>query len=115
MESPDILNELGLCYVHFFLVNPYYSVLFSDCIHAESAIWKDTGKSNPAFKVLEETASKTLADLNLPKEERHNLILAMWTLVHGMAVIVSMPNVSERLKKEGNVKEKLRRILTAFR
>jgi AcrR family transcriptional regulator len=110
-----ILIELGLCYVLYFLHRPhYFSLMFSKSEHVEAVLRNDSYGLNPAFNVLKQAADPILQHFFVPESKRHHILLAMWALVHGLAVIVCTPEISERLRKDPEGKEFLRKILSAF-
>lgn len=110
-----ILTEMGLCYVLYFLRNPnYFSMLFGNSQHAQAVLWKEESASNPAFAALHKAASPILSHFHIPDEAQHNILLAMWAMVHGLAAIVCVPGIAQRLSIDPNKEKRLRDILTAF-
>lgn len=111
----DILVELGLRYVRFFMDNPnYFSLLFGQSEHTLTVLWQEESGSNPAFDVLKRAADPLLRELQLPDETKYNILLAMWALVHGLAAAVCVPDVSKRMREDPHANQRLRGILTAF-
>lgn len=111
----DILIELGLSYVLFFVENPnYFSLLFAQSRHALAVLWQEEDGENTAFEVLKRAANPILLEFQIPSEARHNILVAMWALVHGLAAAVCVPGVSDRLLADPRADERLRGILMAF-
>jgi AcrR family transcriptional regulator len=111
----SILIDLGMSYILFFLDNPnYYPVLFSQSDYAEAILWNEESHRNPAFTVLKDAAEPILAQVPISDLEKHNLLIAMWALVHGLAAIICVPGVAERFKEDPDAHLRLRKILSAF-
>lgn len=110
-----ILTDMGERYVLFFLENPnYFSLLFGQGAHAQAALWNEDRERTPAFNALAEAAGPVFDAFQLPQEKRYNILLAMWSLAHGLAAIVCMPDIAHRMQQEGNAQSRIRGILTAF-
>ena len=76
-----IMLDLGICYVRFFYENPlYYRFLFNGRI--------TDFKTYPPFVFFEKTAKEWLGD----GENRYR-ILALWSMVHGLAQMVTINGV----------------------
>ncbi|NLM18450.1 MAG: WHG domain-containing protein [Clostridiaceae bacterium] len=113
--TKGLIIELGLTYILFFLKNPnYFSILFSRSNHTEAILLDNQDVENPAFSVLKRTAESIFANFPISEEQKHNILLAMWSMVHGLAATVSMPGVAERMRQDPHTKQRLRGILTAF-
>ncbi|HHT25143.1 MAG TPA: TetR/AcrR family transcriptional regulator [Clostridiaceae bacterium] len=111
----SLIIELGLTYVLFFLKNPNcFSILFSQSNHAEAILFDYQDNANPAFSVLKHAAESIFENFPISEEQKHNILLAMWSMVHGLAATVSMPGVAERMQQDLDTEQRLRDILTAF-
>lgn len=114
-NDQQILTEMGLCYVLYFLQKPnYFSLLFGNSQHAQAVLWKEESASNPAFMALQQAATPIFTHFHIPVEAQHNILLAMWAMVHGLAAIVCVPDIARRLLLEPDKERRLRDILTAF-
>ncbi|MGB4610369.1 MAG: TetR/AcrR family transcriptional regulator [Saccharofermentanales bacterium] len=111
----SLIIELGLTYILFFLRNPnYFSILFSRSNYTEAILLDNQESQNPAFSVLKHAAESIFSNFSVSEEQRHNILLAMWSMVHGLAATVSMPGVAERMQQDPQTEQRLRDILTAF-
>ncbi|NLJ70537.1 MAG: TetR/AcrR family transcriptional regulator [Clostridiaceae bacterium] len=113
--NKSLIIELGLTYILFFLNKPnYFSVLFSRSNHAEAILLNNQYNENPAFSVLKHAAESIFENFPISEKQKHNILLAMWSMVHGLAATVSMPGVAERMRQDPDTEQRLRDILTAF-
>lgn len=94
-DSPSLLLMLGKAYVMFFYQNPfYYDFLFSrKNISIKLSLGLADTNENPPLAILQKTAIFFFRKENLPEKVLQDKIIAMWALVHGLAAIVTMPNI----------------------
>ncbi len=94
-ESPSLLPMLGKTYVMFFYQNPfYYEFLFSrKNISIKLSLENADTDENTPFAILQKTAIFVFRKVKLPEKVIQDKIIAMWALVHGLAAIVTMPNI----------------------
>ncbi|MCI9420475.1 MAG: TetR/AcrR family transcriptional regulator [Eubacterium sp.] len=94
-DSPSLLFMLGKTYVMFFYQNPfYYDFLFSrKNISIKLSLGLADTNENPPLAILQKTAIFFFRKENLPEKVLQDKIIAMWALVHGLAAIVTMPNI----------------------
>lgn len=90
-DSAQILSELGVCYVMFFYHNPlYFDFLFS---RKNIRIQLSSNNNIPPFELFKRTAEKSLKEAGLTKKDIRNKTIAMWSLVHGLSALSTMPNI----------------------
>ncbi len=94
-DSPSLLLMLGKTYVMFFYQNPfYYDFLFSrKNISIKLSLDNAHTNENPPLAILQKTAISVFHKVKLPEKMIQDKIIAMWALVHGLAAIVTMPNI----------------------
>lgn len=94
-DSPSLLPMLGKTYVMFFYQNPfYYDFLFSPKnISINLSPGNAETNDNPPLAILQKTAASVFRKEKLPEKVLQDRIIAMWALVHGLAAIVTMPNI----------------------
>lgn len=94
-DSPSLLPILGKTYVMFFYQNPfYYDFLFSRKNISIKLSLDDTDiEENPPLAILQKTAASVFRKVKLPEKVIQDKMIAMWALVHGLAAIVTMPNI----------------------
>lgn len=94
-DSPSLLLMLGKTYVMFFYENPfYYDFLFSrKNISIKLSLSNADSDENPPLAIFQKTAISVFHKVKLPEKAIQDKIIAMWALVHGLAAIVTMPNI----------------------
>ena len=94
-DSPSLLSILGKTYVMFFYQNPfYYDFLFSrKNISIKLSLDNTDIEENPPLAILQKTAASVFRKVKLPEKVIQDKMIAMWALVHGLAAIVTMPNI----------------------
>lgn len=114
-EEKSILIEMGMSYVLYFVENPHhFSLLFSKSEHVQAVLWQEDSGKNPAFDELRKAAEPILSHFGVPQVAQHNILLAMWALVHGLAAIVCLHDIASRLREDPEALHSLRNILTVF-
>lgn len=94
-DSPSLLSILGKTYVMYFYQNPfYYDFLFSrKNISIKLSLDNTDIEENPPLAILQKTAASVFRKVKLPEKVIQDKMIAMWALVHGLAAIVTMPNI----------------------
>ncbi len=94
-DSNMLLIAVGKAYIHFFVDNPnYYPFLFNQS--NIKIVLSDDQKTAESYKHLENepTALFLLMDkLNIPASLHMQNFIAVWSIVHGLAGIVTMKGV----------------------
>lgn len=95
--DPAVSVRLGRAYVAFFVKHPpYYSFLFNRSgIHiALTHKPAEEGEpSYPPFEVFKRVALDMMEQIGLPEEKRFQALVAMWSVVHGIAALAAMQGV----------------------
>lgn len=94
-NTESLLPMLGKAYVMFFYQNPsYYSFLFSrKNIRIQLSLINSNESENRPLAILQNAAMSVFQKANLPEKVMQDKIIAMWALVHGLAAIITMPNI----------------------
>ena len=94
-DSPSLFPMLGKTYVMFFYQNPfYYDFLFSrKNISIKLSLGNVDTEDNIPLAILQKTATSVFHREKIPEKVIQDKIIAMWALVHGLAAIVTMPNI----------------------
>ncbi|AJA46989.1 transcriptional regulator, TetR family [Clostridium pasteurianum DSM 525 = ATCC 6013] len=92
--------EIGKAYVRFMVENPEYLkfMFLSDnpySIKIKDNIFYEC-KENSAFSVFIHSSKKYFEIINLDKDLYIDKILSMWSLVHGMAILISKKSIEYR-------------------
>lgn len=88
-DSIEAVSLLGQSYIDFFIKNPQYFLFIF--YHSGITIDLDKESSNdyPPFALFRTTAYKMFRRLNLPEEEYSNKLVALWSMVHGVASLLT--------------------------
>lgn len=111
-DSPSLLFMLGKTYVMFFYQNPfYYDFLFSrKNISIKLSLDNKDTEENPPLAILQRTAASVFSKVKLPEKVIQDKMIAMWALVHGLAAIVTMPNIEYDDNWEKRIEEIIKSI-----
>ncbi len=111
-DSPSLLPILGKTYVMFFYRNPfYYDFLFSrKNISIKLSLDNTDTEENPPLAILQRTAASVFSKVKLPEKVIQDKMIAMWALVHGLAAIVTMPNIEYDDNWEKRIEEIIKSI-----
>lgn len=90
-DDTQVLSELGVCYVMFFYNNPlYFDFLFS---RKDIHIRLSSENDNPPFELFRKTAGSVLGKMGISEEKIRYKTIAMWSIVHGLSALSSMPDI----------------------
>ncbi|MCL1964366.1 MAG: TetR/AcrR family transcriptional regulator [Firmicutes bacterium] len=92
-DSTAAVTSLGKAYISFFSENPlYFQFLF---YHSGLSIDFDekTQSDYQPFTFFKETAYRMFDALGLPKEDYLNNLIALWSMVHGIASLLTNKGV----------------------
>lgn len=94
-NTSELLKELGLSYVSFFVENPtYFSFLYS-----QSNIKIDLTSSVPdeenykPYIVYKNVVKGFLEQIDYPKGQQNDVIITIWAFIHGITSLATMNNV----------------------
>lgn len=92
-NDPRVLIEIGKRYVLFFIQRPeYFTFLFSQARFEVNLSLDASGENNFApYEMMKNHVLRIFGGLPKPKQE--DMIIAMWSTVHGLASIATMKNV----------------------
>ena len=94
-NDPRILIEMGKRYVQFFLKNPqYFNFIFSQMwMQIDLDITSDSPTNFPPYMLLKTNALRIFRAQGIPDERIEDMLIAMWSSVHGLTSIATMKNV----------------------
>jgi AcrR family transcriptional regulator len=106
-RDPKVLVEMGKRYVLFFLSRPeYFTFLFSEPrFRLNLSLDAEAENSFPPYELFKGHVLRVYPDL--PREQAEDMIIAMWSTVHGLASIATMKNV----RYDKNWEEKIEDII----
>ena len=92
-SGDDIVRKLGRAYISFFMEHPrYFQFIF---YHSGTTINLDNDSINdyPPFRLFRDTAYQEFSRHGIVFEDREKLLIARWSLVHGIAALCTNSNV----------------------
>ena len=94
-NDPFVLVQMGKSYVMFFIQNPqYFHFLFSQpIITVNLSLEGDSSKNFPPFDLLKSIVLRIYGKTTINKEKTEDMIIHLWSTVHGLASIATMLNV----------------------
>ncbi|GKU26517.1 TetR/AcrR family transcriptional regulator [Clostridium folliculivorans] len=102
--------EIGKAYVQFMVENPEY-LKFMFLSNNDKAIKIENnefiGHEETSFEVFKNVAQKYLEENGFDKEQQIGAILAMWSMVHGIALLIC----NNSIKYEGDYLELVEKML----
>ena len=115
-DSLSLLPILGKTYVMYFYQNPfYYDFLFSrKNISIKLSLDNTDIEENPPLAILQKTAASVFRKVKLPEKVIQDKMIAMWALVHGLAAIVTMPNIEFDDNWEKRIEEIIKSISISY-
>lgn len=107
-EEGDLIKQLGLAYIGFFLENPsFFSFLY---LQSDFPIDLSTTEEHQGFEpyvIFKQALSSVLINSACPKEKFEDIALALFAIVHGIASLATMKNINY----SGNWKDKAPELL----
>lgn len=94
-NQTELIIQLGKAYVLFFVDNPnYFSFLFSQrSLQIDLTSNFDITESYQPFEIFKNVAISAMNKMNSPKDIYLQTLIAMWSVVHGIAAIATMKGV----------------------
>lgn len=90
------LLQMGKCYVMFFVEHPhYFQFLFSQPNMRINLGKESDGTDNyPPYELLKKAVFNLLENTPISEEKKMDAVISSWALVHGLASIATMKNVT---------------------
>ncbi|HHX60587.1 MAG TPA: TetR/AcrR family transcriptional regulator [Epulopiscium sp.] len=86
---------MGKAYVNFFAKNPhYFSFIYDNEDYSIELTENDFTGDYKAFCIFKEIATVCMEVYNIPKSSHRNNLIAMWSMVHGLAAMANMKGFS---------------------
>lgn len=90
----DVLMELGLAYIRFFIQNPAYFRFMQTQDNTGIVISRNEISSNYLpFNLFRDQALKNMEAWSVPAGKRPDLLAAMWAIVHGITAMATMQSI----------------------
>lgn len=96
LDDPTVIINMGKRYVMFFIRNPqYYEFLFTQpCMKVNLDMNEEEEDNFPPFELLRKNSSRILKKMGMTEVQIKDAIIKQWAMVHGLAGIATMKNVS---------------------
>lgn len=109
-NEKELTTQLGKAYVFFFVENPnYFPFVFSQSsFQIDLTSRYGEVESYEPFDIFKNTVVSVMDRMSIPKTVHLQTLLAMWSVVHGIAAIATMKSVVY----DGNWMEMLEKILS---
>ncbi|GKX66469.1 TetR/AcrR family transcriptional regulator [Inconstantimicrobium mannanitabidum] len=95
-ENPKVqLVEMGKAYVKFMVENPDYLkfMFLSENVFSINIKEKEFFVDDNAFDIFKSSAENYFKSINLDKEQYLEKTLAMWSLVHGITILIIQKSI----------------------
>lgn len=95
-NNPKLLViELGKTYIKFMIENPEY-LKFMFLSDGKFSVNIGDGKfdvEDAAFELFKDSSEKYLKEINLDEKLHQQKILAMWSLIHGLTILIAQKSI----------------------
>lgn len=95
-NSSEILKDMGVTYVTFFVENPtYFQFLYSQSnIKIDLSLSMPDNENYKPYIIYKNIVSRILIQAHYPKEKQNDAIITLWAFIHGITSLATMSNVS---------------------
>ena len=95
-NSPDLLQEMGITYVSFFLENPaYFSFIYSQSgVKIDLTFTLSDEDNYMPFVIYKNAAFLVFEKYNFPKKKQEDAVISMWAFIHGITALATMDSVT---------------------
>lgn len=92
----EILKDMGVTYISFFVENPaYFQFLYSQSnIKIDLSLSISDKENYKPYIIYKDIVSKLLEQVNYPLEEQNDVIITIWAFIHGVTSLATMNNVN---------------------
>ncbi|WP_058300245.1 TetR/AcrR family transcriptional regulator [Gorillibacterium timonense] len=94
-DSLQAISSLGKAYIAFFEENPAYFpfLYYHSSISIDLEGKQEADDLYPPFAVFKATANQVFRSMNLKEEDDTKALLALWSMVHGIASLVTSKGI----------------------
>lgn len=92
----EILKDMGIAYVSFFVNNPaYFPFLYSQSnIKIDLSLSIPDDQNYKPYIIYKNIVSKLLEQTHCSEEKKNDIIITIWAFIHGVTSLATMNNVS---------------------
>ena len=91
----EVLKDMGVTYVSFFVENPsYFQFLYSQSnIKIDLSLTMQDNENYKPYVIYKNVVSRLLEQAHYPKEKQNDIIITIWAFIHGVTSLATMSNV----------------------
>ncbi|MBL4930435.1 TetR/AcrR family transcriptional regulator [Clostridium paridis] len=89
----EAVSLLGQSYIYFFTENPQYFLFIFYHAGITIDLNKESANDYPPFALFRTTAYKMFQQINIPEEEFANNLITLWSIVHGIASLLTNSSI----------------------
>ena len=92
----EILKDMGIAYVSFFVENPaYFQFLYSQSnIKIDLSLSIPDDQNYKPYIIYKNIVSKLLEQTHYSEEKQNDIIITIWAFIHGVTSLATMNNVN---------------------
>ena len=92
----EILKDMGIAYVSFFVDNPaYFQFLYSQSnIKIDLSLSIPDDQNYKPYIIYKNIVSKLLGQTHYSEEKQNDIIITIWAFIHGVTSLATMNNVN---------------------
>ncbi len=97
VDNPaEILKDMGIAYVSFFVDNPaYFQFLYSQSnIKIDLSLSIPDDQNYKPYIIYKNIVSKLLEQTHYSEEKQNDIIITIWAFIHGVTSLATMNNVN---------------------
>lgn len=94
-NTSELLKELGIAYVSFFVENPtYFSFLYSQSnMKIDLTLTVPDEENYKPYIVYKNVVKAFLKQVDYPKEKQNDVLITIWAFIHGITSLATMDHV----------------------
>lgn len=91
----EILKDMGVAYITFFVENPaYFQFLYSQSnIKIDLSLTIADKENYKPYIIYKDVVNRLLEQVHYPLKQRNDIIITLWAFIHGITSLATMPNV----------------------
>ena len=91
----ELLKNLGIAYISFFIENPaYFQFLYSKSdIKVDLTLSMPDEENYSPFILYKNSVLSLLKQNQYPKEKQNDIVITIWAFIHGLTALATMKNV----------------------
>ena len=106
-KDPDVMVPMGKAYLSFFLQHPHYFSFLYHQSHIVIDISQEADHEHNyrPFELYRTTVLALMDAYDYSKEKQNDVVIAMWSFVHGITALATMNHVKSDINWESKIVE----------